>query len=191
MKSKIFIFLFLLITNAIWGQQNIIDSLKNIINLQRGDTNEVKALLNLADVPGFTNAYKAGVSNIDSSNKYLLKGLLLAKNLKYTRGEAYCYLLLSVSNGNIGNYGQAISFMLKALHIYEQLKLEVTPALLKRLDKETMKAERYSSKHSYTLEEYGFDKEHIYNELKFIFDEFGFESSAHNIVCEPGGKKSI
>ncbi|MDB5225839.1 MAG: hypothetical protein JWN78_32 [Bacteroidota bacterium] len=61
------------------------------------------------------------------------------------------------------------------LHIYEQLKLEVTPALLKRLDKETMKAETYSSKHSYTLEEYGFDKDHIYNELKFIFDEFGFE----------------
>ena len=37
------------------------------------------------------------------------------------------------------------------------------------------KSRNYSSKHTYSLEEYGFDKEHIYKELEFIFDEFGFE----------------
>ena len=61
------------------------------------------------------------------------------------------------------------------LKIYEQLKLDITPDFLERLDKATTTAKKYKSTHSYSLETYGFDKAHIYNELKFIFDEFGFE----------------
>ena len=61
------------------------------------------------------------------------------------------------------------------LKIYDQLKLEITPAFLERLDKATSTAKKYKSTHTYSLETYGFEKEHIYNELKFIFDEFGFE----------------
>jgi len=61
------------------------------------------------------------------------------------------------------------------LKIYDQLKLETTPEFLERLENETNQARKYKSSHNYTLEQYGFEKEHIYNELKFIFDEFGFE----------------
>lgn len=61
------------------------------------------------------------------------------------------------------------------LKIYEQLNLELTPNFLQKLDAETQKQRKYTSKHSYSLEEYGFEKEHIYSELQFIFDEFGFE----------------
>lgn len=61
------------------------------------------------------------------------------------------------------------------LKIYDQLKLEITPAFLEQLEKATSTAKAYKSTHNYSLETYGFDKEHIYNELKFIFDEFDFE----------------
>ena len=61
------------------------------------------------------------------------------------------------------------------LKIYEQLKLETSPDFLERLEKATSTAKKYKSTHSYSLETYGFDKEHIYNELQFIFEEFGFE----------------
>ena len=61
------------------------------------------------------------------------------------------------------------------LKIYEQLKLETSPDFLARLEKSTSTAKKYKSTHAYSLETYGFDKEHIYDELKFIFDEFGFE----------------
>lgn len=61
------------------------------------------------------------------------------------------------------------------LKIYEQLQLESSPEFLERLDKATSTARTYKSAHSYSLETFGFEKEHIYNELKFIFDEFGFE----------------
>lgn len=61
------------------------------------------------------------------------------------------------------------------LRIYEQLELEISPNFLEKLEKATTKSRTYKSSHSYSLEMYGFEKEHIYNELKFIFDEFGFE----------------
>ncbi|MBK9329418.1 MAG: sulfotransferase [Sphingobacteriales bacterium] len=61
------------------------------------------------------------------------------------------------------------------LKIYEQLKLEITPEFRERLENATSSAKQYTSKHSYSLETYGFDKEHICRELNFIFEEFGFE----------------
>lgn len=61
------------------------------------------------------------------------------------------------------------------IKIYEQLKLEITPEFLARLEIATSTAKKYKSTHSYSLETYGFNKAHIYEELHFIFDEFGFE----------------
>ena len=107
MKKNIFIFIFLLNTSVVWAQQNNIDSLRNIINLQRGDTTGVKTILNLVQI-SFINSEKFVVSNIDSLVNYLQKALLLAKKIKYLRGEADCYYVLSNANGNIGNYGQQI-----------------------------------------------------------------------------------
>ncbi len=57
------------------------------------------------------------------------------------------------------------------LKIYNQLQLEITPIFLNKLELETQKARKYSSKHSYSLEQYGFDKDEIYNELNFIFKD--------------------
>lgn len=61
------------------------------------------------------------------------------------------------------------------VQIYRQLQLDMTAEHLDRLEKQTRRAGSYSSKHSYTLEEYGFNKDHIYQDLKFIFDDYGFE----------------
>ncbi len=61
------------------------------------------------------------------------------------------------------------------LKIYEQLKLATTPLFLQQLEKATSISKKYKSTHTYSLDTYGFEKEHIYSELKFIFDEFGLE----------------
>ena len=61
------------------------------------------------------------------------------------------------------------------LKIYNQLQLEVTPTFLEKLTAETQKSRKYSSKHEYSLEQYGFEKEHIYKELPMIFDELHLE----------------
>ena len=121
MKKKVLFFILLLTAGVIWAQKYSRDSLRNIINLQRGDTIEVKAILNLVDM-SFNNASeKFVVRNIDSIFNYLQKALLLAKKIDYSKGEAECYLLFSRTNGYINNYGQQISFLFKALQVYEQL----------------------------------------------------------------------
>ncbi|MEN9446827.1 MAG: hypothetical protein RJA25_116 [Bacteroidota bacterium] len=61
------------------------------------------------------------------------------------------------------------------LKIYKQLQLNTSDTFLQRLEKATSTAKKYKSAHTYSLETYGFEKEHIYQELKFIFDEFGIE----------------
>jgi hypothetical protein len=61
------------------------------------------------------------------------------------------------------------------LKIYEQLKLETTSSFLQQLEKATSVSKKYKSTHTYSLDTYGFEKEHIHTELKFIFEEFGFE----------------
>ena len=61
------------------------------------------------------------------------------------------------------------------LKIYNQLQLEVTPTFLEKLTAETQKSRKYSSKHEYSLEQYGFEKDHIYKELKMIFEELQLE----------------
>jgi hypothetical protein len=57
------------------------------------------------------------------------------------------------------------------LKIYNQLQLDITPTFLNKLESETQKARKYSSKHTYSLEQYGFNKDEIYNELNFIFKD--------------------
>ena len=100
------------------------DSLRNTINLQRGDTNEVKAILNLVEISLNDISEKFVVRNIDSLFNYLQKALLLAKRINYSKGEADCYYLFSYTNRYTDNYGQQTSFLFKALHIYEQQKDE-------------------------------------------------------------------
>jgi len=61
------------------------------------------------------------------------------------------------------------------LDIYREFDFEVTPQFEKRLTEATNKAKKYKSKHSYSLEEYGYTKEQIYEPLKDVFERFNFE----------------
>ena len=116
MKISNFIIIFLLTIHVVCGQSANIDSLKNIISQQRGDTTEVNALVNLADLYSYVN--------IDLKFKYAQKGLLLAEKLNYSKGEASCFLALGGANGSIGNFSQSLLFLFKAFVIYEQLRDE-------------------------------------------------------------------
>jgi len=106
------------------GLRNNRDSVRNVINLQRGDTSEVKAILNLVEISLNGISEKFVIRNIDSLFNNLQKALLLAKRINYSKGEADCYYLFSYTNRYTDNYSQQTSFLFKALHIYEQLKDE-------------------------------------------------------------------
>lgn len=62
------------------------------------------------------------------------------------------------------------------LGIYEKFGWEVSPQFIQMLEAQTSKGRSYKSKHSYSLEKYGYRKEDIYAELKPVFDRFDFQS---------------
>src|SRR5881394_1772508 len=76
LKTKILIIFFLLTIQVVYGQQKEIDSLKNIIEKQRGDTNEINALKKIVHLYFEQNQF-------DSENKYIDRQLALARSLNY------------------------------------------------------------------------------------------------------------
>lgn len=60
------------------------------------------------------------------------------------------------------------------LKVYQQFNWTPSEKFLQRLSKEERRNAAYTSKHDYSLEQYGLTKEHIYTELGDIMDEFGF-----------------
>ena len=107
-KSLFIVFTFLLAYSTGWGQRNLTDSLRAIINLQKNDTAEVNALAYLANEQ---------IQN-DSVIKYAQQGLALAKKLNYRKGEADCLFVLGHW---YGDFGPSLQSVLGALNIYESL----------------------------------------------------------------------
>ncbi len=116
MKSKILILLLLFSINTITAQeQNIRDSLKAIINLQKNDTAEVNALVHLSNQQ----------TQFDSAIKYAQQGLLLAQELHYKKGEADCFFANALANGRNYNFIYTIKYTLSALSIYEEIQNKI------------------------------------------------------------------
>jgi signal transduction histidine kinase len=112
MKRRFFIILFLLIIDQIIAQGQNIDSLRNIINQQRGDMSEVDACVTIGNQ--FTQ--------FDSIIYYAQQGLELAKKINYKKGEADCLFLFTQAYINVHNYRQIIAYDLKAMKIYKEIK---------------------------------------------------------------------
>ena len=58
--------------------------------------------------------------------------------------------------------------------LYRWLNLPMSAAFAARLADAGASHNRYHSTHRYSLEEYGLTKQHVYNELKDVFDAYGF-----------------
>lgn len=61
-------------------------------------------------------------------------------------------------------------------NIYNRFGFEISESFQSLLDRETGKAKNYSSRHAYSLDEYGLTAEQIFNDFKPIFDRFGFST---------------
>src|SRR4249920_3003673 len=73
-------------SNVINPELALRDSLMSVINMQKGDTNEVNALAEMAMIN----------TTLDSGIIYGERGISLAKSLNYAKGEAECLYSCSV-----------------------------------------------------------------------------------------------
>jgi omega-hydroxy-beta-dihydromenaquinone-9 sulfotransferase len=63
------------------------------------------------------------------------------------------------------------------LKIYDYFGFEVSDNFMQALSSYTSESRKYKSKHSYSLAQYGIKKEDIYEPLKELMDEFGFDKN--------------
>jgi hypothetical protein len=59
--------------------------------------------------------------------------------------------------------------------IYFHFGMEMSPEFKKRLKESTQKSKNFKSKHSYSIEEYGLSKQVVYEQLKPVFEKYGFK----------------
>jgi hypothetical protein len=59
--------------------------------------------------------------------------------------------------------------------IYSTLQLNISPEMKAKLAGIEQRNKSYRSKHQYSLEQYGLTKNFVYEELKFVFDQFDFK----------------
>lgn len=62
-----------------------------------------------------------------------------------------------------------------ALKIYDYFGFEVSENFMNALNGYTIESKKYKSKHSYSMAQYGIEKNDIYVPLKDLMDEFGFD----------------
>jgi two-component system NtrC family sensor kinase len=114
MKNKIFLIISFLFIQVVYAQRNEIDSLMNIINKQRKDTNEVIAKINLVGFYLFTNPDSAIITGRQAVD--------LARTLNYSKGEGNALNLLGECLHLVGDFPKALESLFNALRISREIK---------------------------------------------------------------------
>lgn len=95
------------------SQSNKADSLIQIINAEKKDSNHVKALNSLARIYLY--------SKPDTTLLLDMQGLHIAEQIGFLKGEAICLEGIADANDNLGNYPKALENYFTSLKIYETI----------------------------------------------------------------------
>ncbi|MES2837574.1 MAG: tetratricopeptide repeat protein [Bacteroidota bacterium] len=114
-KYYLLFFFFVISSNLIVAQQNKIDSLLNLINLNKlDDTIKVNKLTNLA--------YEYDkIEDVKNAEKYFNSSLEISKKINFKYGIANNYYGLAALNYDASSYNNSLTFYNNALKLYEEL----------------------------------------------------------------------
>ncbi|HNJ93754.1 MAG TPA: tetratricopeptide repeat protein [Ferruginibacter sp.] len=108
-----FLFLLsLLLSNCLSAQKQKADSLMNLLNAEKQDTNRVKLMWRLASV--------MSVYSPDTALVYAQKSLNLATEIKYSDGQSKAMGVLASSFRKLGNYSRALEYNFRKLQLAEK-----------------------------------------------------------------------
>ena len=102
---------FLLTLSSAFGQQNVIDSLRNLLNETQEDTLQAKVLIKLSGAYTYVDTEEA--------KNYAEKALKLSQKIRYQAGIANAYRSIGTVFSEQGNYDQAIKTYYQGLTIAE------------------------------------------------------------------------
>lgn len=103
---------FVLLALSIYAQLSKIDSLKNVLTFGRKDTNTVNTLNNIAR--------EFIYSHPDSAYYYGYRGMLLAREIHFLKGEAGGQIMMGDGLIAMGDYASALTVLLNGLKLAEQ-----------------------------------------------------------------------
>jgi tetratricopeptide (TPR) repeat protein len=112
MKKTLLLLLFTCSLLTSRAQKQRRDSLRQVLQTQKADTNRVRSLLAIG------NTYD--VSKPDSSVQFAIEALGLSKKLGFGRGVGRSYMSMAISYRSMGNYAKALGFALEGLKSHEK-----------------------------------------------------------------------
>lgn len=98
------------------AQQKTIDSIQQLLNKEKSDTQRVNLNLQLANIHRF--------SNIDTSNLIATYALQQSRKINFKKGEGFALHTLGILQEFQGNYDSALHLYEQALQIFEKEKLK-------------------------------------------------------------------
>ena len=128
MRTKILLYLFLIIATVVQAQDKVLDSLQNELKKAKNDIDKTIVLNAIADQYKYSDPTKMAA--------YGNQALLLAKKIKYKVEEGNAYLNIGTSNIILGDYKKALDNFILAKAIFEEnitasTKKEVAQGLAK------------------------------------------------------------
>lgn len=92
--------------------RQIHDSLGRLLRIAKDDTSRVNAMVSMADSYSF--------SEPDSAFYYGLKAAMLARKIKYPKGEQWALFYIGFTHEGLGNFPEAMHAHLEALNVAEK-----------------------------------------------------------------------
>jgi tetratricopeptide (TPR) repeat protein len=128
MRTKILLYLFLIIATVVQAQDKVLDSLQNELKKAKNDIDKTIVLNAIADQYKYSDPTKMA--------EYGNQSLQLAKKIKYKVEEGNAYLNIGTSNIILGDYKKALDNFILAKDIFEEnntssTKKEVAQGLAK------------------------------------------------------------
>lgn len=101
---------------AVYGQQNVIDSLENVIERTTNDTLRVNTLIELS-------SYYLNI-DLTKAKRYGEEARDLADKIDFKKGKAYAYKALARSYFNQGNYPESVLQYQNSLALFDSIKFK-------------------------------------------------------------------
>ncbi|MEO8591672.1 MAG: tetratricopeptide repeat protein, partial [Flavobacteriales bacterium] len=113
------------------ADEHRMDSLRAVLSGQPADTNKVRTLLALAEVP-VKNTRATPIGNRTVHPEYADQALRLADQLHWSEGQALAWLAVSIGQEQEGNKALAVTSLDSALKYSEKLHMAVRGGILLR-----------------------------------------------------------
>jgi serine phosphatase RsbU (regulator of sigma subunit)/Tfp pilus assembly protein PilF len=106
----------LLSTGSLFSQNAKLDSLKNVLAKNPGDTTKSNIIIEIA------RTYLYDYNDGEKVKDYAEKGLVFSRKINYKKGIAYSYLFLGICQWKKGEFDRALAYYKASLLIMKEIK---------------------------------------------------------------------